>query len=112
MNELSIIAIAVGGGLAYGNLGYSHHAVQDFSFIRSLPNMLIVSPGDPMEMSTSVDFLIRNPQPSYLRINKSGEKILFQYKPKITPGHLNIIKGDKYSKKIKELKMILGKMLT
>ena len=32
--------------------------------------------------------------------NIAQRKILFQYKPKITPGHLNIIKGDKYSKKI------------
>ena len=48
-HELPVTIVAVGGGLAYGNLGYSHHAVQDYAFMRVMPNMTILKPGDPNE---------------------------------------------------------------
>jgi transketolase len=73
-HDLPVTVVSVGGGLAYGNLGYSHHAVQDFSFMRVLPGMTILAPGDPNETKKCLDFLVRNPGPSYLRLGKTGEK--------------------------------------
>lgn len=73
-HDLPVTVVSVGGGLAYGNLGYSHHAVQDFSFMRVLPGMTILAPGDPNETKACLDFLVRNPGPSYLRLGKTGEK--------------------------------------
>ena len=40
-HQLPVTVVAVGGGLAYGNMGYSHHAVQDYALMRTLPHMLI-----------------------------------------------------------------------
>lgn len=72
-HNLPVTVVAVGGGLAYGALGYSHHAVQDYALIRAMPNMTIASPGDPMEVSATVRYLVANPGPSYLRLGKAGE---------------------------------------
>ncbi len=36
-HRLPVTVVAVGGGLAYGALGYSHHAVQDYALIRTMP---------------------------------------------------------------------------
>jgi len=91
-HNLPVTIVSVGGGLAYGNLGYSHHAVQDFALIRSMPNMVIAAPGDPLEMSGCLEYLVENPQPSYLRINKSGEPDIHKTKPRISPGELQIFK--------------------
>jgi len=99
-HNLPVTIVTVGGGLAYGNLGYSHHAVQDFAFIRSMPNMLIASPGDPLEMSSCLDYLIENPHPSYLRINKAGEPNIHDSKPMLLPGVPQIIKRANNSDKL------------
>jgi transketolase len=72
--------------LGYGNLGYSHHAIQDYGLMRMFPNMIIASPGDPMEVRGCVNYLIQNPQPSYLRLGKSGEPCLHENIPEINPG--------------------------
>ena len=72
-----VTVVAVGGGLSYGNLGYSHHAVQDLAIMRTLPNIAILAPGDPGETRECVRWLAANPQPSYLRIGKAGESQLF-----------------------------------
>lgn len=85
-HRLPVTVVSVGGGLAYGNLGYSHHAVQDYGLMRLMPNMLIAAPGDPMEVRACMRYLMANPQPSYLRLGKAGEPCLHSLVPKVEPG--------------------------
>lgn len=85
-HNLPVTIVAVGGGLSYGNLGYSHHAIQDYALLRVMPNILIASPGDPMEVRACMRYLLQNPQPSYLRLGKAGEKSIHQIVPNISPG--------------------------
>ena len=72
-HNLSVTTVTIGGGLAYGNLGYSHHAIQDYGLMRLFPNMTILSPGDPIEVEGLLNFAIKNNGPNYLRLGKSGE---------------------------------------
>ena len=85
-HKLPVTVVTVGGGLAYGSLGYSHHAVQDYGLIRLMPNMLIASPGDPMEVRACLRYLVANPQPSYLRLGKNGEPNFHAEVPQVDPG--------------------------
>ena len=48
-HNLPVTVVSVGGGVGYGNLGYSHHAIQDYGLIRMMPNFKIASPGDSNE---------------------------------------------------------------
>jgi transketolase len=90
-HNLPVTIVAVGGGLAYGSLGYSHHAIQDYALIRTMPNMLIASPGDPMEVRGCMNYLISNPGPSYLRLGKAGEESHHEIVPEIYPGEWNCL---------------------
>ena len=75
-HDLPVVICAIGSGVAYGNLGYSHHAVQDLALMRSLPNMLIGTPCDPNEVREILEYNYKNPSPLYLRLHKAGEKRL------------------------------------
>lgn len=93
-HRLPVTIVSVGGGLAYGNLGYSHHAIQDYGFIRMLPNTLIAAPGDPMEVRACLRYLVANPQPAYLRLGKAGEPNFHQDVPEVAPGKwLELVAG-------------------
>ncbi len=85
-HNVPVTIVSVGGGLSYGALGYSHHAVQDYALIRTLPNMLIASPGDPMEVRSCMRYLMNNPGPSYLRLGKAGEPSFHPNPPTVSPG--------------------------
>jgi transketolase len=85
-HRLPVTVVSVGGGLAYGALGYSHHAVQDYALMRSFPNMLIAAPGDPMEVRACMRYLVAHPQPSYLRLGKAGEPNFHAAVPNVAPG--------------------------
>ncbi len=71
-HNANVKILAVGGGFSYGQLGMSHHATEDLSIMRALPNMQVIAPSDPWQARLAVDFLVEHPGPCYLRIDKSG----------------------------------------
>ena len=93
-HQLPVTVVSVGGGLAYGNLGYSHHAVQDYGLMRLMPNMLIAAPGDPLEVRACMRYLAAHPQPSYLRLGKAGEPSFHKEVPCVEPGKWLKVRGD------------------
>jgi transketolase len=92
-HQLAVTVVAVGGGLSYGALGYSHHAIQDYALMRVMPNLLIAAPGDPMEVRACLRYLVANPQPSYLRLGKAGEPSFHQAVPAVAPGKWLLTRG-------------------
>lgn len=86
----AVTVVAVGGGLGYGALGYSHHAVQDLACLRSLPGMLMATPGDPLETAAVTRHLVAAHRPSYLRLGKGGEETVHAAEPAV--GQLGPIK--------------------
>jgi transketolase len=93
-HNLPVTIVSVGSGVGYGNLGYTHHGLQDYSLMRSFPNMLIASPGDIMELKACMKYLVSNPQPSYLRLDKSSNFKIHKSIPNINPGKWLKILGD------------------
>ena len=87
-HNLSVTIVSVGGGLSYGNLGYSHHATEDFSLTIPLPNLRIFAPGDPLEVRSVMKSIYSYHGPSYLRLGKAGEKIFHKCEPIINSGEL------------------------
>jgi transketolase len=97
-HQLPVTIVSVGSGVSYGNLGYTHHGLQDYSLIRSFPKMLIASPADIMEVRACVRYLIKKPQPSYLRLEKNSNFQIHKKIPKIYPGKwLKLLNGRKKS---------------
>ena len=74
-HKLDVKVVSVGGGLAYGSHGYTHHGVEDLAIMAAMPNMTVVAPGDPVEARAATVTLARTPGPAYLRLGKAGEKV-------------------------------------
>ncbi len=70
--------VAVGGGFAYGPLGVSHHATEDIGIMRSLPNMVVCAPGDPVEARDVAAEAASKSGPYYIRLGKAGEPHVHQ----------------------------------
>jgi len=85
-HNLDVTVVSVGGGLAYGNLGYSHHAIQDYGLMRLFPEISIISPGDPNEVKKCMEFIYKDNNPKYLRLRKAGEENKSNYSNKLVPG--------------------------
>jgi len=95
-HNLPVTIISVGSGVGYGNLGYTHHALQDYALMRSFPNMQILSPGNNNELIAVLNFIQKNPQPSYLRLDKTEHEEIKFKTIKVNPGAIiKLIEGNK-----------------
>jgi len=70
-HDLDVTIVCFGAGLGYGSLGYSHHAIEDLSFVRSMKNMSICSPCNIYQLSYSLSLMTNNFSPKYLRLSKN-----------------------------------------
>ncbi len=55
-------------GMAYGELGPTHHSIEDLSWTRAIDNLRVAVPADPAQTRAAVRWAIENPGPIYLRI--------------------------------------------
>ena len=72
--NLPVTIVGMGSGTTYANLGGTHITQEDISIARSIPNMTIIAPVDPLELVEAVNYCCtKSKSPVYLRIGKSGE---------------------------------------
>lgn len=55
-------------GMAYGQLGPTHHSIEDLAWTRVLPNMTVIVPADPVETAGVMHYSREHEGPMYLRI--------------------------------------------
>jgi len=85
-HDLNVKIVAVGGGLAYGSAGYSHHAIEDLAVMRALPNMVVFAPADPVEASLVTRAAVDHDGPCYIRLGKAGEPLIHKTVPRFAIG--------------------------
>lgn len=93
--NLNVKIIGVGAGFSYGTYGYSHYGLEDIGILRTLPNMTIFSPADPVEAAFVTKEAIAIKGPVYIRLGKSGEPTLYGKKLNLSVGKLSVVKEGK-----------------
>jgi len=91
-HNLNVKVVAVGGGLAYGAQGMTHHATEDLAMMRALPNMVVVAPGDPVETCLATRAIVNWPGPCYLRLGKAGEAVVHHTPPDFQIGKAIVVR--------------------
>lgn len=75
INSTNIVLVGVGGGLAYDKLGPTHHAYEDITLMRVIPDMRISLPFDRQSTRLAVEKAYNNleTRSTYIRLSKGGE---------------------------------------
>lgn len=85
-HDVPVILVGVGAGLSYATLGPTHHSCEDIAFLRSLPNMSVLCPGDPMEAGLALRAAVERGKPAYIRMGKKGEPAVHRQPPELQIG--------------------------
>jgi len=75
-HNLDVTFVGVGSGFAYGPAGATHHSIEDISILRTLPNMTLIAPGDPIEVERSILECYKTNTPTYIRLSRNNEPII------------------------------------
>ena len=67
-SQAHVVLCGQSPGLAYGELGPTHHSIEDLSWLRAVADLPVVVPADPAQTDQAVRWAAAHAGPSYLRI--------------------------------------------
>lgn len=95
-DRVNVLLVGVGGGVAYGYLGLTHHAIDDLAAMRALPNMTVLAPCDPNDTARAVRAALAHDGPAYLRLGKNGELALLPASSRFEIGRAVQVRAGKH----------------
>lgn len=69
-SETNVKLAGMSPGMAYGELGPTHHSIEDLAWMRAIANMTVIVPADPIETDQAVRMAASIPGPMFLRIGR------------------------------------------
>ena len=64
-NGFPVVLCGMSPGMAYGELGPTHHSIEDLSWLRAIDGLAIVVPADPAQTRAAVRWAANSGVPSY-----------------------------------------------
>ena len=91
-NNLHAVMVGSHGGVSNALDGGSAHALEDIAYMRSLPNMTVVFPGDANEMRKALKAIIDIDAPVYLRLYREPTPVFTDSDSLFELGKANVIR--------------------
>lgn len=74
--KLNVKICATHAGITVGEDGASHQSVEDISLMRSIPNMVVISPSDAIETEAVIEAIAKYNGPCYVRLGRSAVTVI------------------------------------
>lgn len=82
-------------GVAYGELGPTHHSPEDLAWLRAIPGLEVIVPADPAETAAAVRWAAGHDGPVFLRISRTAVPDIYGAGFRFRPGRACIVReGD------------------
>lgn len=96
LQKLSVALVGNGGGYGYGAMGPTHHALEDYGVLSTLPDISIYIPAFDSDVPPMIEKIKSDDNPSYLRLGlceKPESLILRAYMPwrKLLTGNKGVL---------------------
>lgn len=91
-SETNVKLVGISSGLAYGELGATHHSIEDFAWIRALPNVPVIAPADRIETAAAIEWAAAHTGGCFLRLSRVGVPDLFAEDHVFELGRANLLR--------------------
>jgi transketolase len=82
-------------GMAYGELGPTHHSIEDIAWLRAIDNMIIVVPADPIETAAAMRWAAATEGPAFIRVSRMAVPEIYDDGYDFVPGKAHTVRdGD------------------
>jgi transketolase len=80
-------------GMAYGELGPTHHSIEDIAWLRAIDNMTIIVPADPIETAAALRWAAEVDGPIFIRVSRMGVPQVNAEDYEFAPGRAITLRG-------------------
>jgi transketolase len=82
-------------GMAYGELGPTHHSIEDIAWLRAIDNLTIIVPADPVETAAAMRWAAATEGPAYIRVSRMSVPQIYPDDYEFVPGKaITVRDGD------------------
>lgn len=67
-----VVLVGQSPGMAYGELGPTHHSIEDLAWLRTIPGMTVIVPADPEETRQALRWAAGHDGPVFVRVSRMG----------------------------------------
>lgn len=71
-SQYHVVLVGQSPGMAYGELGPTHHSIEDLGWLRTIPGLTVVAPSDPEETRQVIRWAAQHDGPVYIRVPRMG----------------------------------------
>lgn len=93
--NLNVKITGMGCGLSWSSLGPTHHTTEEISVLRSIPNLMLLSPASPNQVRACVEEAYQHQGPVYIRIGMNKEKEFFDENCSLTEDGFDVMTEGK-----------------
>lgn len=94
LNNQPVKIIGTHAGLNVGPDGASHQMLEDIALMQTLPNMVVLSPGDAVEAAQMAQLMAEDNRPNYLRLPRADLPIYNTADTTIAIGSAYLLRRD------------------
>jgi len=76
LNDMPVKVIGSHAGLSVGPDGATHQMLEDMAIMRTIPNMIVIAPGDSLEAERATLAMAVNGKPVYMRLAREASPII------------------------------------
>ncbi|MEM9550103.1 MAG: transketolase C-terminal domain-containing protein [Pseudomonadota bacterium] len=69
-SNYNVKLVGQSSGVAYGELGATHHSIEDFAWLRALERLTVIAPADPWETEMAIRWAAGHTGPVFLRLSR------------------------------------------
>ncbi|MBB5705717.1 transketolase family protein [Sphingopyxis panaciterrulae] len=77
----------ISSGVAYGELGATHHSIEDIAWLRAIDRLAVIVPADPWETAEAIKAAAAYDGPVYVRISRMPVPELARERTRFAIGH-------------------------
>ena len=90
--NFNVKLVGQSSGIAYGELGPTHHSIEDFAWLRPLTNIIVVAPSDAWETAEAIKWAAAKDGPVYIRLSRMPVPELDVANRKFRPGVAEVVR--------------------
>eukprot|EP01036_Dinobryon_divergens_P053160 gene53160-71069_t len=94
-SNVNVKLIGQSSGVAYGELGPTHHSIEDMAWLRLFTNLTVIVPSDPWETEQAIRAAAAIDGPVFIRVSRMAVPALDRASPRFEIGRAEtLVEGD------------------
>ncbi|WP_413989429.1 transketolase family protein [Labrys okinawensis] len=91
-SQYPVVLCGMSPGMAYGELGPTHHSIEDYAWMRAIAELTVMAPADPQETRQAVRWAAGAGKPVYMRIPRFKIPAVNPSESRFEPGKIAMLR--------------------